>query len=220
MTALKPFAALLLLCLTATTSVNAQLDKTPADPTEMHDVTLLDAIESLLPYAEIPTAPDDYTSGNVLSRMIDGLGFRYHWVSEGLRAEDLAYRPSEDARTCRETLEHIYGLSDVVLNGVKNAPNVRPVDFSVYTYQELRVMTLNNLKEASDLARGMTAEEVGKLTIIFERNGKQSSTPFWNMLNGPLADAIYHTGQVVSFRRTSGNPQRPGVNVFMGTVKQ
>ncbi len=210
----------LVLGITTLANTFAQIRETPADPTEMHDVTLVSSEDLILPYAKIQAPPADYTSGNLLSRMIDGLGFRYHWVSEGLRAEDLAYRPSEDARTCRETLEHIYGLSDVVLNGVKNAPNVRPVDFSVYTYEELRAMTLNNLKEASDLARGMTAEEVGKLTIIFERNGKQSSTPFWNMLNGPLADAIYHTGQVVSFRRTSGNPQRPGVNVFMGTVKK
>ena len=198
----------------------AQVGDMPKEEVVMHDVSLVEAPAMNLPYATIPDAPADYTSGNMLSRMIDGLGFRYHWVSEGLRAEDLAYRPSEDARSCRETLEHIYGLSDVVLNGVKNAPNVRPVDFSVFSFQELRVMTLNNLKEASDLARGMTAEQVSKLTIIFERNGKQSSSTFWHMLNGPLADAIYHTGQVVSFRRSSGNPQRPGVNVFRGTVKK
>jgi hypothetical protein len=36
------------------------------------------------------------------------------------------------------------------------------------------------------------------------------------LINGPITDAIYHTGQVVSFRRTSGNPIPKGVNVFLG----
>jgi len=36
------------------------------------------------------------------------------------------------------------------------------------------------------------------------------------LLNGPIADALTHVGQVISFRRTSGNPIPKGVNVFMG----
>ena len=79
----------------------AQVGDMPKEEVVMHDVSLVEAPAMNLPYATIPDAPADYTSGNMLSRMIDGLGFRYHWVSEGLRAEDLAYRPSEDARSCR-----------------------------------------------------------------------------------------------------------------------
>ena len=33
-------------------------------------------------------------------------------------------------------------------------------------------------------------------------------------------DAIYHTGQIVSFRRTTGNPIDSSVNVFMGSYRQ
>ena len=43
-----------------------------------------------LPYAQIPEAPNEYTVGGVVSRMIDGLGFRYYWATEGLRSEDLS----------------------------------------------------------------------------------------------------------------------------------
>ena len=46
-----------------------------------------------LPYDKIPDAPESYTAGSVVSRMIDGLGFRYYWATDGLRTEDLQYRP-------------------------------------------------------------------------------------------------------------------------------
>ena len=36
------------------------------------------------------------------------------------------------------------------------------------------------------------------------------------LMNGPLLDALTHVGQILSFRRTSGNPQEAGVNVFLG----
>lgn len=40
-----------------------------------------------LPYYEIPEPAESYTTGGVLSRMMDGLGFRYYWATEGLRPE-------------------------------------------------------------------------------------------------------------------------------------
>jgi sorbitol-specific phosphotransferase system component IIA len=84
----------------------------------------------------------------------------------------------------------------------------------------LRKQTLNYLEEATVNFKNKTPKELAELKVIFERGEKQSSFPFWNMINGPLADAIYHTGQVVSFRRSSGNPLPKGVNVFMGKTKE
>lgn len=40
------------------------------------------------------------------------------------------------------------------------------------------------------------------------------------MLNGPIADALWHVGQVVSFRRSSGNPFNSKVSVFSGKVRE
>ncbi len=34
--------------------------------------------------------------------------------------------------------------------------------------------------------------------------------------SGPIADALWHTGQIVSFRRSSGNPIPKGVNMLTG----
>jgi hypothetical protein len=62
----------------------------------------------------------------------------------------------------------------------------------------------------------MKLEDLEKANVIFDRGGKQSQFPLWNLINGPISDALYHTGQVVSFRRSSGNPIPKGVNVFLG----
>ena len=63
-----------------------------------------------LPYYELPEYSETYTAGTVAARMIDGLGFRYYWATEGLRDEDLDFKPSEDARTTKETIDHIVGF--------------------------------------------------------------------------------------------------------------
>jgi len=42
-----------------------------------------------LPYHTIPEAPENYTAGTMVSRMIDGLGFRYYWATEGLTPDNL-----------------------------------------------------------------------------------------------------------------------------------
>lgn len=169
-----------------------------------------------LPYAEIPAAPDYYTPANVVARMIDGLGFRYHWATEGLRAEDLKYRPTKEARSTDETLDHIYELSMVIVNVVKHVPVDRSKELPTISYEEKRKQTLENLKTASDLLKASDGD-LEKFEVLFKKDGEVSESPFWNLINGMLTDAIWHTGQVVSFRRTSGNPIRKGVNYFSGT---
>ena len=54
---------------------------------------------SELPYHDVPQPPDTYTAGNVLSRFMDGLGFRYRWATEGLTDQDLAFRICESGRS-------------------------------------------------------------------------------------------------------------------------
>ena len=169
-----------------------------------------------LPFSSIPPAADKYTAANSISRMIQGLGFRYYWATEGLSWEDLEYRPSKGAQSTLETIQHIHGLSKVILNTAKNKPTIRPATTPPETLDELRRATLNYLKQASKLFEKQSETELEQLNIIFDRGGEQTKFPVWNLINGPVADAIYHTGQVVSFRRTSGNPIPKGVNVFLG----
>lgn len=172
-----------------------------------------------LPYAEIPAYPDSFSAENVVARMIDGLGFRFYWATEGLRPEDLAFRPNSEARTSEETIDHILGLSNVILNAVQQQPNVRsgeetsPLSFSVK-----RKQVLTNLKQASDILKNGSGT-LADYPVIFVNGESRSEFPFWNLLNGPIADALWHIGQVVSFRRSSGNPFNSKVSVFTGTVR-
>ena len=169
-----------------------------------------------LPFSSIPAAPQDYTAGNSIGRMIQGLGFRYHWATEGLRAEDLEYRPTKEAQSTLGTLQHIYGLTKTILNAAKNEASKRPAPSPSENLEALRAATLKDLQQAATLFLNYSEDEIEGLNIIFEREEKQSRFPVWNLINGPIADALYHTGQVVSFRRTSGNPIPKGVNVFLG----
>ena len=168
-----------------------------------------------LPYEKIPDYPETYTPGTVISRMIDGLGFRYYWATEGLREQDLEFRPGQDSRSIDETLDHILGLSRVVLKSAQQGVNdPAQVSEEKLSFEEKRNLTLNNLRTASKILS--KAQNLEDYPIVFRNKDGDRSFPFWNQINGPIADAIWHTGQVVSLRRQSGNPFPSGVSVFMG----
>ncbi|MDY0779191.1 hypothetical protein [Tenacibaculum sp. IB213877] len=174
------------------------------------------AQNNTLPYYEIPEAAETYTAGSVLSRMIDGLGFRYYWATEGLTEKDLQFQPNSEARTTEQTIDHIVNLSQVVVNAALKVASDQ-FDFSQLSFTDKRKKTLENLKKASDILK--TSEDISQFKIIFKRGENTSEFPMWNAINGPIADALWHTGQIVSFRRSSGNPLPKGVNVFTGTYK-
>lgn len=172
-----------------------------------------------LPFQNITEYPTSFSSENMLVRMIDGLGFRLYWVTDGLREEDLAYRPNPEARSCEETIDHIMGLSVMILNAVKNLPNTSSgEETSLKSFGEKRKITLENLFESRQILAA-DAVKIEDIKIIFERNNGFTELPVWNLINGPISDAIWHVGQMVSFRRSSGNPLNSKVNVMMGKRK-
>jgi len=170
-----------------------------------------------LPYYEIPEASETYTAGTVVARMIDGLGFRYYWATEGLRAEDLAFKPSQDSRTTGETVDHILGLTNVIMSSALKIVNEN-VDTGKLNFEEKRALTLVMLKKTADIFRA--SDDLSQFKIVFNRGEQTSEYPFWNQINGPIADALWHCGQVITHRRTSGNPYNSKASVFTGTVKQ
>lgn len=172
-----------------------------------------------LPFSTLPPAPEVLNVSSSLNRMIQGLGFRFYWATEGLRSEDLTYRPSADAQNTIETIAHIYGLSDVILKTLQGAVAERPPKQIPTDFITLRKETLLLLEKASNAVTRLDDNEIQELKIQFLRGDQTTRFPIWNLYNGPLSDALYHTGQVVSFRRSSGNPIAKGVNVFLG-IKQ
>lgn len=172
-----------------------------------------------LPYREIPEYPSSYTAGTVTARVLDGLGFRYYWATEGLRKEDLEFQPNKDGRTSLETVTHIYELSLTIVNAAKSVPNDNTVPKPALSFDEMRRKTLENVRDASNILKKLTDQEVGQLKVIFKSERGVTEFPFWNELNGPIADALWHTGQVVSFRRGSGNPFNSKASVFTGKLR-
>jgi hypothetical protein len=166
-----------------------------------------------LPYYEIPDNPESFTAGTVAARMLDGLGFRYHWATEGLRDEDLAFKPNDDARTTAETIDHIYELSQVIVNATMKKANGGDKEDSEITFDDKRLKTLENIKTAADILR--TSDDISQFKLIFG----EREFPFWNNINGPIEDAVWHCGQVVLLRRSSGNPYNSKASAFTGKVR-
>ncbi|WP_082995019.1 MULTISPECIES: hypothetical protein [Aquimarina] len=174
-----------------------------------------------MPYQQIPEYPENYSSGNIISRLIDGLGYRYYWATDNLADSDLKYKPSAEGYNTYETIEHIYWLSIMITNTAQNLPSIRltPNDLSPLNFDILRKKTLYNLKKASELYAKNTKDDIDNYMIVIQSDGYKGEFPFWHMINGPISDALYHTGQIVSFRRTTGNPIDPKVNVFTGKAR-
>ena len=171
-------------------------------------------------FKDISKYPTEINNGNIISRMINGLGYRYYWATEKLKENDLIYRPSKDAYSTKETMVHIFSLSKTVYNTTLSKINERPDIDIPGDYESIRNETLQFLEKASKNFSNLNSEELDQMKIKFNRGGTIKSFPIWNLLNGPIADAIYHTGQIVSFRRTTGNPIDSSVNVFMGSYRQ
>ncbi len=169
-------------------------------------------LKDKLPYYEVLEYAEEFTAGTMAARMVDALGFRYYWASKDLNEKDLAYRLNEKGRTTAETINHIYELSIIIVNSTLQKPNSRG-DKVEMTYKEKRTATLNNLKKASDILH--VSNDISQFKIIF---GEQK-IPFWNQINGPIADAIWHCGQIAVYRRVTKNPINPKVNHFTGKIR-
>jgi hypothetical protein len=173
--------------------------------------------ENNLPYFEIPEAPEDYSGANVIARMIDGLGFRFYWATEGLTDANILFRPNEEARSIDETVDHIYSLTNLVLITVKSDLESDNAD-EILSFEQKRRNILYRLKEASDILRN--GVDLAELNIVFVGQTSPSDYPIWNLINGPIEDAIWHCGQIVSFRRSAGNPFNSKASVFKGKLRE
>ena len=167
-----------------------------------------------LPYYEIPTYNEEYTPQSVASRMVDALGFRYYWASFELTEEDLAYKISEESRSCQETVIHIYDLTNMMLRLTKTEFKQQK-EKSEMSFNEMRSQTLLNIQALSK-----TVEESKDLAEFDIKKDGKTTIFFYNSINGPIADAIWHTGQLAVFRRASGNPINAKIDHFSGKIRE
>ncbi len=169
-------------------------------------------------YSNIQEPPSSYTSGNIISRFINGLTFRYYWATEKLTSEDLDHKPCESSMSSLETIEHMLWLTELIKNALLGKESHRTFNQEMKgtAFSELRQLSLSNLELASAEARKKAPEDLETIQILIRTKDKDFSFPLWNLINGPLSDFMYHTGQIVSFRRASGNPIPKGVNHLLG----
>ena len=162
-----------------------------------------------LPFEDISKTPNDLTATNTLLRMVEGLAFRYRWATENLSEENIKFKPHPTSMSIEEVNAHIFDLVDStnrVFGGEKQNKD------SLNSFQKLRIKSLNILADFSERLKEMSDEDLSEI----EKNTSRK-LPFWYWINGPLADALTHVGQITSWRRIAGNPQLKGINVFIGT---
>ncbi|OFZ60555.1 MAG: hypothetical protein A3D92_06700 [Bacteroidetes bacterium RIFCSPHIGHO2_02_FULL_44_7] len=153
-------------------------------------------------YSSLPEAPTQLSGNTVLTRLLDGLIFRYYWATEGLTSEDFEFRPCESSMNIRELLNHFHHLCNVTYCVLSDVPVERispPSDALDTRNESLRLLSVSR-KITIDLDDA--ALELKK----FRPKDKALEYPVWNLLNGPIADALTHVGQITSWRRINGNP--------------
>ena len=138
-------------------------------------------------------------------RLVDGIGFRYRWATEGLRAADETFQPGPESMTTRQLIEHIDNLVGVtcqafsVVSAGKLPPNSK--------LEDIRLHTLRQLQDLSSKLAAITEADMTNRTI--------RGVSIMYAINGPLSDALTHIGQINAWRRLNGNPGSK-VNVFLG----
>lgn len=163
-----------------------------------------------LPYTRIPEPPSKMSAASVLTRLMDGIGFRHRWATEGLREEDMEFRPCVTSMTIQELLAHIQGLlniSESFITG-KKLEKVQPENLSERRINTLQ--TIHRTREAlANIDDGFLAER------RYQVPWASREFPIWNLINGPISDALTHVGQIASWRRINDNPIH-SANVFLG----
>ena len=162
-----------------------------------------------LPFEDISQTPLEITATNALLRMVEGLAFRYRWATENLSDENIKFRPHTSSMSIEEVNSHIFDLVDSIFRAFVGEKQNKE---TLNSFQDIRESNLFLLKKLVNLLRKMNDSELAEM----EKNTSRK-LPFWYWINGPLADALTHIGQITSWRRISGNPQLKGVNVFIGT---
>jgi len=162
-------------------------------------------------FRSLPPGPETVTGGSVLVRLVEGIGFRFTWATEGLRESDLSFRTTPETMCIAELAGHVLGLVSWVAAAAGAIPAGPQESGSPPPFPEVRRQVLEVLALLHARFAGMKDEEIGGIRI----ESRAGPVPWPHMVNGPLADALTHIGQIAVLRRASGNPM-PKANMFLG----
>ena len=145
-----------------------------------------------IPYESVETYPEKISATAIMIRMLDGLGFRFRYATEGFTLQDDQFSPGHDCRTIGEIIEHIWGLLNWMCQNIFGEEETRPTEIALQRTHALELI----IKLRTYFAQ-IDDTTLVRLTI--------ANLPFWHMINGPLSDALTHTGQINTLRRLAGN---------------
>lgn len=174
-------------------------------------------------YDHLPEPPaGPIHAAAALARVVDGLAFRYRWATDGLTADDMDFRPC-DGWNLGELLDHLRFLARwmetnaaAALSGEESVTYPAACDGLPDPGGDPAAFTAQTLGALATLREHLLALGEGGLERITLIGGREPTAfPVWNLLNGPLADALTHVGQVSSWRKIAGNPA-PRHDVFRG----
>jgi len=155
-----------------------------------------------LPFHRIEGYPAQVSGPSILVRLLDGLGFRFYWATDSLTEQDYAFSPGHGCQSIGQLTGHIWGLTNWVHAAVLGPHEARPG-----TPEQQRAHALQMLYHLRQHFATLDDQALTAITI--------DARPFWHILNGPLADALTHVGQINLLRRLAGNPT-PKAGLFTG----
>ena len=167
-------------------------------------------------FKQIPETPKVITSTTSIARLVDGLGFRYYWATEGLTSKEHLFSPGNGSMTITELNLHIYDLAFISYKTFGGAPIYKKEKLTTFESAREEILSLFE-KLSQHLKTELTDADLVSCNLYAKKYDQEF--PFWYMLNGPIADALTHVGQITSWRRLADNPQIKGVNVFLGNQK-
>ena len=137
--------------------------------------------------------PKDICACSIIVRMLEGLGYRFRYATEGLELKDYEFSPGCKCMSIGKIMTHIWGLMNWVCLNVIEEKRECPDNFVTGREQifEMILRLRKHFKTIDDA-------QLSDITI----EGKS----FWHLINGPLSDALTHVGQINVFRRLAGNP--------------
>ena len=153
-------------------------------------------------FYEIPDYPENVSGTSVLVRLLDGLGFRFRWSTEGLSDDDYKFRPAPDCMSIEELVRHVWRLVNWICQSMQLERYRKLDDISL-----VRRSVLEMTQALREALLSTSDEELDAIQI--------REKPFWHSVGMAVADALTHVGQINSFRRLAGNPT-PKANVFRG----
>ncbi len=152
-------------------------------------------------YKTLPPTPTQISSGAILARFIDAIGFRFQMATDGLTESEIYFCPVDGSMDMMELMNHIYGVLSWA-HGAFNKDAVRRKDLA--TFEDYRNATLEVCDIFKKRLLEMSDEEIENTSIYLKRNDTTYS--IYYLINGPISDVLTHVGQIVTWRRIAGNP--------------